>query len=353
MTGAAQSSANGIALHDALRAWAGADDSRQAIASTVGALAEAAIRISRLAARGPLAGELGAETGATNADGDTQKALDVSANIAVIEALKNSPTAYYASEEEDAILTLNVDGSLAVAVDPLDGSSNIDVNVVIGTIFSILPASSAGATASFLRPASEQVAAGYFVYGPHTALMLTLGEGVDLYVLDPETLSFRLSKSGVRIDASAREYAINVSNYRHWPAPVRTFIDDCVEGAEGPRAGNFNMRWIACVIGDAHRILTRGGVYLYPADRRSGYEMGRLRMLYEAAPIAMVVEQAGGEASDGVERILDKTPADLHERTPLVFGSSPLVSLVRQYHVDSSFSRQASPLFQRRGLFNS
>ncbi|MBC7770010.1 MAG: class 1 fructose-bisphosphatase [Phycisphaerales bacterium] len=343
----------GATLEETLRAWAASDSSRSVIVGAVLALAHAGTTVSRLAARGPLAGELGADTGARNADGDSQKALDVAANTIVLDALKNTAVAYYASEEEDAILTLNAGGNLAIAVDPLDGSSNIDINAAIGTIFSILPVSAAGATASFLRPSSEQLAAGYFIYGAHTALMLTLGEGVDLYVLDPDTETFRLSKRGVRIDAAIREYAINASNNRHWSAQIRSFIEDCVAGDDGPRVKNFNMRWVACVIGEAHRILTRGGIYLYPADRRAGYENGRLRLLYEAAPLAMLVEQAGGAATDGIERILDKIPAELHQRTPLVFGSPPLVELVRQHHLDPSFAREVAPLFQQRGLFSS
>jgi fructose-1,6-bisphosphatase I len=343
----------GAELSDVLARWAGDDIARRGVAATVEAITAAGVAISQLIGRGPLAGALGAETGVAHADGDVQKALDAETNRLVIEALAASPTAYYASEEEDDILTLTAGAPLAVAVDPLDGSSNIDVNVSVGTIFSILPASREGATASFLRPSSEQVAAGYVLYGPHTSLLLTLGDGVDLYVLDPDSKRFRCAATSLRIPVSTKEFAINMSNYRHWTAPVRSFIDDCIEGVDGPRGKDFNMRWVASMVADAHRIFSRGGIYLYPGDRRPGYERGRLRQIYEAAPIAMLVEQAGGGATDGFTRILEKSPSTLHERTPLIFGSARKVDLVRQYHVDPAFARDAAPLFQQRGLFKS
>ena len=316
----------------------------------VAALAAATAKIAGIVRLGPLAGALGAETGVANADGDSTKALDILSNDAVVRALEKSPTAYFASEEEDDILSLKADGAFAVAVDPLDGSSNIDANTSIGTIFSVFPASPAGATDSFFRKGSDQVAAGYAIYGPHTALALTLGEGVELFVLDAND---RYVHSGlhVTIPNATREYAINASNYRYWREPVRAFIDDCIAGYEGPRAKDFNMRWLASLVGDTHRILQRGGVFLYPADNRPGYEQGRLRLIYEAAPIAMLVEQAGGSATDGHKRILDKTPTKLHERTPLVFGSSEKVTRVTRYHVDPPHHHDRPPLFGERGLF--
>ncbi|WP_322096505.1 class 1 fructose-bisphosphatase [Pelagibius marinus] len=325
----------------------------QAAAETVAALATAAVEIAKLTAKGPLAGALGEATGAANADGDVQKALDVQANELVLSALHDAPVAYFASEEEDAILTLAPDAPVAVAVDPLDGSSNIDVNVSIGTIFSIFPTNPEGATASFFRPGEEQLAAGYFVYGPHTALVLTLGQGVDLFVLDPDDHEFRLARSGLTIPAAATEFAINASNSRHWFPPIRTFIDDCLEGAEGPRGKNFNMRWVASLVAETHRIFSRGGVFLYPADRRPGYEKGRLRLIYEAAPIAFLAEQAGGAATDGIERILLKVPGELHQRTPLVFGCAERVHLIVGYHVEPTLVRDTPPLFRERGLFSS
>lgn len=334
------------------RAEAGGD-LIQAVAETVTALADAAAEISGLIARGPLAGALGEATGAVNADGDTQVALDLQANEMVLAALRQAPVAYFASEEEDAILTLAPEAPVSVAVDPLDGSSNVDVNVSIGTIFSIFPTAAAGATASFFRRGEEQLAAGYVVYGPHSDLVLTLGAGVDLFVLDPDSGAFRLARSGLSIPAAAQEFAINASNYRHWHEPIRTFIDDCLEGAEGPRGKNFNMRWVASLVSETHRIFSRGGVFLYPADRRPGYEKGRLRLVYEAAPIAFLVEQAGGAASDGMESILTKVPVELHQRTPLVFGAAEKVRRIAGYHIDPALVRDVPPLFGNRGLFRS
>jgi len=327
-------------------------------AQAVAALAGATVEISRLIAHGPLTSmtggaALGAATGAANADGDEQKALDLQANEMVLAALRDAPVAYFASEEENAILTLAPEASVSVAVDPLDGSSNIDVNVSIGTIFSIFPTHPDGATASFFRRGEDQLAAGYVVYGPHTDLVLTLGAGVDLFVLDPESQEFLLAHSGLRIPTTAKEFAINASNHRHWFAPIRTFIDDCLEGAEGPRGKNFNMRWVASLVAETHRIFARGGVFLYPADRRPGYEKGRLRLIYEAAPIALLAEQAGGGATDGIERILTKVPVELHQRTPLIFGSAEKVGMIASYHIDPSLVRDRSPLFRERGLFSS
>jgi fructose-1,6-bisphosphatase I len=331
-----------------------ARDARQrAVAETVAALASAAVKISRLVAQGPLGGAHGEATGHANADGDAQVALDLQANAYILAALQGAPVAYFASEEENAILTLAPNAPVSVAVDPLDGSSNVDVNVSIGTIFSIFPTEPAGATASFFRPGAEQRSAGYFIYGPHTALVLSLGQGVDLFVLDPADGTFRLARSGLGIPPQTKEFAINASNYRHWFPPIRTFIDDCLEGIEGPRGKNFNMRWVASLVAETHRIFSRGGVFLYPADRRSGYERGRLRLLYEAFPMAFLAEQAAGAATDGIERILLKVPVELHQRTPLVFGSAENVGCIAGYHIDPSLVRDLPPLFRDRGLFSS
>jgi fructose-1,6-bisphosphatase I len=322
-----------------------------ALTTTILALADAAAVISTIVAQGPFAASLDAETGESNADGDRQKQLDVLANDQILASLKRTPTAFFASEEEDVILALDPDGKLAVAVDPLDGSSNIDVNVSIGTIFSIFAASPDGASASFFRPGREQIAAGYFVYGPHTALVLTTGDGVDLFVLDRAAMGFRLARSRVTIPLEAKEFAINSSNYRHWFEPVQTFIDDCVAGREGPRGKDFNMRWVASLVAETHRIFTRGGVFLYPADRRAGYEYGRLRLVYEAFPIAMLAEQAGGGAIDGYRPVLDRIPGELHERAPLFFGSSQMMTVIAEYHANAAGRDGHAPLFGRRGLF--
>jgi fructose-1,6-bisphosphatase I len=339
-------------LTSQLMARAGRQPLRRSAAKAIVSLARAAAEIAAALARGSYDNGLGVASDGTNADGDQQKSLDVIANNLVIEALKDTPTAYYASEEEDDVLTLARNGLLAVAVDPLDGSSNIDTNAPVGTIFSIYPVAPEGATASFLRPASEQIAAGYFVYGAHTALVLTTGAGVEIYVLDRAAATFMLVSEELRISQASAEFAINASNYRHWHAPVRAFIDDCLAGAEGSRGRDFNMRWVASLVAETHRIMVRGGVFLYPADAREGYEMGRLRHLYEAAPIAFLVEQAGGRASDGYKPILGNTPASLHVRTPLVFGSAENVETIESYHQGPDRGREKPPLFRSRGLFS-
>ncbi len=319
-----------------------------ALAATINALADVSAKLSNRISQGPLAGALSNTVG-ENTDGDAQKALDVIADDAFAAALADAPVRWYASEERDDVQSSNADGTLAVAMDPLDGSSNIDCNVAIGTIFSIFPAAD-DADASFLRPGHEQLAAGYIIYGPQTALLLTLGDGVSLFVLDRTRGVFVLAEPSLDIPPSATEFAINASNFRHWSKPIRAYIDDCLAGDEGPRGKNFNMRWVASLVAETHRILTRGGIFLYPADARKGYEHGRLRMVYECAPIAFLVEQAGGKATDACDRILDQVPADLHARTPFVFGSADKVDRVAAYH--DLPSAEVSPLFGKRGLFN-
>ncbi len=305
--------------------------------------AELATRI----ARGGIDERLGAQAG-VNSDGDGQAALDLIADQAFLAALDGSAVRFYASEELETVATLNDHGHLALAIDPLDGSSNIEVDISIGTIFSIFPAAES-AEASFLRPAGEQIAAGYVIYGPQTCLVMTFGEGVRKYVLDPLTGRFHLVDAEVRVPSVSSEFSINASNYRFWPKPVRAYIDDCVAGMEGPRGRDFNMRWIASLVAETHRILTRGGIFLYPADRRKGYERGRLRMVYECAPIALVITQAGGGATDGCDPILTQRAESLHARTPFVFGSAEKVARVAAYH--DLPEPETSALFGTRGLF--
>ena len=321
------------------------------LAGVILALAEAAKGISRLLKRGPLAGSLGAETSKPESGGDKQKRLDLVANDEIHRALESASVAYLASEEEDEVVAIATGGRYAVAVDPLDGSSNIDIDAAIGTIFTVFRASPEGPEASFFRSGRDQVAAGYFVYGPHTDLVFTTGDGVCLFVLDPETDRFVGVRSPVRIPPHAYEFAINASNYRHWFDPIRNFVEECLAGSDGSRGVDFNMRWPAAMVVDAHRILTRGGVYLYPADRRRGYEEGRLRLLYEAFPIALLMEQAGGRATDGIEPILDRALVALHQRTPLIFGSARDVVIVGGFHDDPPRNLETAPLFGRRGLF--
>lgn len=327
------------------------DRLRLALMQTINALADAAVEISGLCALGPLAGALGEAVGRDNADGDQQKALDLQADDIVTACLRRAPVGYYVSEEREGIETFDAQAPISVAVDPLDGSSNIDTNVSVGTIFSLFQTIKGDADGSFMRPGDEQIAAGYFIYGPQTALLLTTGDGVEHYVLEPASKTFELAIPETRIPAMAYEYAINASNYRHWDVAIQNLIDDFCVGAEGPLGHNFNMRWVASLVAEATRILTRGGVFLYPGDARKGYENGRLRQLYEANPIALLIEQAGGEASDGTMRILDKVPHSVHARTPLVFGSSELVRLVAKFHDKPGLRGSHSPLFHERGLF--
>jgi len=319
----------------------------QQIGPILQALCDVAKEVARLIARGGLGQDLGSAMG-TNSDGDGQKALDVIADDAFRTALAGTDVRWYASEEQDHVVALNPQGRFGLAIDPLDGSSNIDVNVSIGTIFSIVPALEDQAE-TFLSQTGQQIAAGYFIYGPTTALMVTWGAGLHQFVLNPDSGEFELAKAHITMPQVSSEFAINASNYRHWRSPVRAYIDDCLAGEDGPRARNFNMRWVASLVAETHRIITRGGIFLYPADGRKGYENGRLRMIYECAPIAMLVEQAGGRATDGSTPILAKTAGHLHARTPLVFGCTDKVDRVATYH--DLPENETSALFGSRGLF--
>ena len=317
------------------------------LADTIDRIAGFGAALARRIARGGLDEALGTARGA-NADGDTQKALDIISDEMLRDALDGGAVRFYGSEEQDDIMTLG-DGSLALVVDPLDGSSNIDTNVSVGTIFGLYPAADT-AEASVLRTASDLIAAGYIIYGPQCCLMLRVGEGAVLkYVLDPEAGRFRSLGAMAAIPAQSTEYAINASNYRHWPTSIRAYIDDRIAGSEGPMGHDFNMRWIASLVAEAHRVLTRGGIFLYPGDSRPGYEQGRLRLVYECGPISFLIEGAGGAASDGTLPIRERVPKSLHERSPLVFGSRDKVARVATYH-DLPES-EVSALFGSRGLF--
>ncbi|MBS0279405.1 MAG: class 1 fructose-bisphosphatase, partial [Proteobacteria bacterium] len=321
------------------------------VAGVVQAMGGVAIELAAVIALGSLSGAPGAAVG-SNKDGDVQKELDVRSHRLAMTALKKAGVAFVASEECDDVEVLDPQGTLAVAIDPLDGSSNIDTNISIGTIFSILPAENIDSKLGpFGGAGHRQLAAGFFVYGPQTALVLTFGSGVDIFTLDARDHTFRLTRSQVRIPPHAKEYAINASNYLHWDAPIRIYIDDCLNGENGVRGANFNMRWIASLVAEAFRILARGGIFLYPADARKGYENGRLRLLYEAAPMAFVMEQAGGMASTGRERILDLVPTSLHQRVPLIFGAADKVQRVARLHEDPHLDAERAPLFASRGLF--
>jgi len=342
-------------LGEHLSAWATASVQRAAIVRTVNALADVCASISQLVGAGALAGALGA-TRKEHAAGDSQKELDVRANDMLVAGLRDVPVASLASEEMAEPIELNTEGTLLVAIDPLDGSSNIDTNVSVGTIFSILRAPTEGSRCdadAFLQTGAQQVAAGYAIYGPQTAFVLTLGAGTHVFTLDRSAGIFRLTSQHVRVPATTQEFAINASNRRYWDEPIRIYVDDCLKGTEGPRGADFNMRWIASMVAEAHRVLSRGGIYLYPADIRNGYSQGRLRLIYEANPIAWLIEQAGGAASTGHRRILDVQPRSLHQRIPLLFGSREEVARLDRYHLEPHPIGERSPLFGRRGLFRS
>ena len=295
------------------------------VATAILGLADAACRISA-EIRAPRS-VLDATAGEVNADGDAQKALDVLADEIILEAARLAGAAAYMSEERDEAIPLAADGKVIIAADPLDGSSNIGVNVSIGTIFSILPTEGAGLVAG-----REQLASGFFVYGPQTTLLVTVGAGVASFRMDAEG-GFRLIDDNVHIPAKTSEFAINAGNQRYWMPPVQRYIADCVAGADGPRGRNFGQRWVGSLVADAWRIFCRGGVFLYLADRRKGFDSGRLRLVYEAAPMALLVEQAGGRATDGVRDILGITPTAVHQRVPLVFGSIEEVEEVGRQHM--------------------
>ena len=319
------------------------------LARALSGLADLGRALSARIARGGLSESLGAARGEDNAGGDAQKALDVIADDMARAALAGTGVRDYASEEQEGIVEIDRDGTLAVVIDPLDGSSNIDTNVSIGTIFGIYPAADTP-EASVLRPARELLAAGYIIYGPQCAMMLRVGgEATRKYVLDPDAGTFRDLGAVPEIPADATEYAVNASNYRHWPAPIRAYIDDRLAGTEGPLGRDFNMRWIASLVAETHRILNRGGIFLYPGDNRKGYEKGRLRLLYECGPIAHLIEGAGGRATDGTEPVLDLRPESLHARTPFIFGSANKVARVATYF--DLPEREQSALFTKRGLF--
>ncbi|RFC65690.1 MULTISPECIES: class 1 fructose-bisphosphatase [Mesorhizobium] len=325
---------------------------RAAVAETVWLLSRAALRVRDTILQGTQ--DTGATTGRQNADGDSQKDLDVVADNIFLDAMRRAPVAFYASEEIEKPVALTVGAPLAVAIDPLDGSSNIESNVSIGTIFSLLPASGGGATdpaAIFLQPGRKQLAAGFFIYGPQLALVLSLGSGTHIFAFSTRLGAYVQIHESRIIPAKTSEFAINAANYRHWSEAVRLYVDDCLKGADGPRERDFNMRWIASLVADAYRILIRGGVFCYPADQRKGYGQGRLRLVYEASPIAFLIEQAGGKATDCIDPILDLVPESLHQRVPFCFGSRKEVERIGRYHLEPSAIGERHPLFGNRGLF--
>jgi fructose-1,6-bisphosphatase I len=301
-------------------------------------VARACKTISGAINKGDLGGVLG-NAGTDNVQGEAQKKLDVLSNEILLEANEwGGHLAALASEEMDhphPIPNRYPKGNYLLVFDPLDGSSNIDVNISVGTIFSVLRCPE-GVTEpdekSFLQAGTRQVAAGYAVYGPSTTLILTLGDGVHSFTLDREQGSFVLTQRNLQIPVDTKEFAINASNMRFWEAPVKRYVDEMLAGKEGPLGKDYNMRWVASMVADVHRILTRGGIFMYPLDSKTKAQGGKLRLLYEANPMSFIVEQAGGASTTGRERILDIQPHKLHQRVPVILGSKNEVERVTGYH---------------------
>ena len=303
------------------------------LAQVISTIAATCQTIDQALQKGALAGVLGSAQH-ENVQGEEQKKLDVISNNYLIDALKVHPqVGGLASEELDEFTPAQENGKYLVLFDPLDGSSNIDINMCVGTIFSILPAKNAVTQAEdFMQAGNQQVAAGYVLYGPSTMLALTVGAGTVFFTFDPETQQFLLTSENIQVAADTKEYAINSSNQRHWENPVKRYIEELLAGKTGPREKDFNMRWVACMVGDIHRILCRSGIFMYPYDLKDPKKAGRLRLMYEANPMSMLIEQAGGASTTGRGCILDIEPTDLHQRVPVIIGSKNEVDLVTGYH---------------------
>ncbi|ETV66890.1 hypothetical protein H257_16819 [Aphanomyces astaci] len=312
-------------------------------------VAEACMDIQVLIQRGALSENVLGSAHSDNVQGEVQQNLDLLSNDAMLTRCQDDPTlAGMCSEESEDIYVASSSGRYLLLFDPLDGSSNIDVNVSIGTIFSILPrasndddddhpSKSVVEAADFCQRGDRQLAAGYVIYGPQTTLVLTVGHGVHMFTLDVSRRVFVCTQPRVTLSPSTQEFAINMSNTRHWEPAVAAYVADCLAGTQGPRGKNFNMRWIASMVAEVHRILCRGGVFLYPWDvRMKGKMEGRLRLLYEANPMSFLLEQAGGAASTGIKRMLDVVPTALHQRVPVVLGCRDEVQVIVQYHRDVS-----------------
>jgi len=307
----------------------------RALAILIEAISDSCRTISSLVSRGELAGVLGV-AGGENSHGEVQKKLDVLANDEMMAMARAcGVVAGAASEEEDDPVFIDPAAPFLLLFDPLDGSSNIDVNVSIGTIFSVLPSQGRSLADDFLQSGRRQIAAGYALYGPQSMLVLTIGAGVVAFTLDHATGQWIQTSSGMRIPETTREFAINMSNTRHWADPVRQYIEECLQGSGGPRGKDFNMRWIASMVADVHRVLTRGGVFMYPWDRREPGKPGKLRLMYEANPMSMLVEQAGGRSFDGAAPILDLRPERLHQRVSVMLGSREEIERLERLHHDA------------------
>lgn len=321
-------------------------------------VAAAVKSIAVICGKGALGGVYGA-AGSVNAQGEEQKRLDVLADEVFIEHCNwGGQLAAMASEERaDVVAVKGERGRYLLTFDPLDGSSNIEMNVSVGTIFSVLDYAQEKSPeeGDFLQPGHRQVAAGYAIYGPATMLILTAGKGTHGFTLEREIGNFVLTHPDLRIAEDTHEFAINVSNERFWEPPIQRYVAECKDGQTGIRQKDFNMRWIASMVADVHRIMMRGGVFMYPRDSRADATQGRLRQLYEASPMAFLVEQAGGAASTGRERILDVRPGELHQRIPVILGSRSEVERIQQYHQDYDSGDDQpyrSPLFNDRSLYS-
>ena len=333
----------GTSLEDFLENHATSDakDGR-AISNILLGLAKCSKQVRETINQGALGSAFAGVKGSTNADGDNQKELDVLADDNFLDAMRSVPIALYGSEEINNPVLLDGAKKYAIAIDPLDGSSNIDTNVSIGTIFGVLPVvgePDKNPDDTFLQPGSVQLAAGFFIYGPQLAFVVSVGNGTHIFVYSARSDAFILAYENISILQQTNEYAINASNHHQWDVDQQRYIDDLLAGAEGPRGKRFNMRWVGSMVADAYRILIRGGIFMYPADQRKGYADGRLRLVYEANPVAMLAEQAGGSAiccnGNGVTRMLDIVPTGLHQRIPLAFGSAKEIDCLARYHKKS------------------
>ncbi|OQR91616.1 fructose-1,6-bisphosphatase [Thraustotheca clavata] len=306
---------------------------KDAPAAILRQVARACIDINDLVQQGALADII-------NVQGEVQQKLDILSNDAILDACRDEPTlSGMCSEENESFYPTNKSGKYLLLFDPLDGSSNIDVNVSIGTIFSIVPRPNtkrALTTSDFLQVGTEQVAAGYVIYGPQTILVMTMGDGVHMFTLDVARKCFVCTRHDVKIAADTKEFAINMSNMRHWDAPVRKYVDECLLGAQGIRGKDFNMRWIAAMVTEVHRLLTRGGVFMYPWDRRYPEKAGRLRLLYEANPMSFLIEQAGGASINGYQRIVTIRPSELHQRVSVILGAKNEIDRLAKYHAEAA-----------------
>lgn len=307
----------------------------QAIISTISTISMVGGQISDLLRQGALSDILG-KAGDINVQGEEQQKLDVIANDLLLDALCRNPyCAGVASEELANATPAHTDGTLLVLFDPLDGSSNIDINMSVGTIFSILPYHHQGRhinDGDFLQNGTSQLASGYLLYGSSTMLVLTVGRGVAMFGFDTQTRSFLLVRDNITISADTAEFAINASNRRYWLPPIQQYIEELIQGDTGVRNKDYNMRWIAAMVGDVHRILCRGGIFAYPFDTKIEGKAGKLRLMYEANPMSFIIEQAGGLSTDGVNRIMDYMPTHIHQRVPVVLGAKNEVNYVKQLH---------------------